>query len=156
MPPLSGKAKTGTLSFELVDRSRPAGFNQPGPRQLMVQVTCPRRKRNPGPCPRAEYLPAAVQAKLMGVFALGDPVAANTRSCAGGAVMKRRSPLLLHSHAYTADRAGYTSLVNDLAGRGFIVASSDHTDDAFTVEFPDRLEVGSGGVAGRPDQHASP
>lgn len=136
VPPLSGKAKVGTRSFELVDHARPAGFDQPGPRRLMVQVTYPRRKRGAGPCRKAEYLPARAQAELMKVFAVKDPVVANTRSCAGGPVMKRRSPLILFSHAYTADRAVYTSLVNDLASRGFIVASVDHTWDAFTVEFP--------------------
>lgn len=57
-------------------------------------------------------------------------------------------PWLLYSHAYTADRAGYTSLRNDLASRGFIVASSDHTYDAFTVEFPD-VELVEG-LFGRP------
>lgn len=136
VPPLSGKAKVGTRSFELVDRARPAGFDQPGPRRLMVQVTYPRRKRKPGPCPKADYLPPKAQAELLKVFAVKDPVEANTRSCAGGRVMKRRSPLILFSHAYTADRAVYTSLINDLASRGFIVVSVDRTWDAFTVEFP--------------------
>lgn len=136
VPPLTGKSKVGTRSFELVDQSRPAGFEQSGPRRLMVQVTYPRAKRRPGACPPAEYLPAAAQAKLMQIFAFNDKVIANTRSCAGGVVMRRRSPLILFSHAYTSDRAVYTSLINDLASRGFIVASVDHTYDAFTVEFP--------------------
>lgn len=56
--------------------------------------------------------------------------------CEGGVVMMRRSPLVRFSHACTPDRAVYTSLVADLASRGFIVASVDHTSDAFTVEFP--------------------
>lgn len=136
IPPLSGKARVGTRSFELVDRSRPAGFGQDGPRRLMVQVTYPRAEHRAGACRRARYLPPAALAKLMEIFALRDPVSTDTRMCAGGAVMSRRSPLILFSHAYTADRAVYTSLVADLASRGFIVASVDHTYDAFTVEFP--------------------
>lgn len=147
IPELSGKNRIGTRSFELVDRSRPAGFDQTGKRRLMVQVTYP-RKRVAGSCRKAPYAAKAVRERLMSMLAVNDPVAIDTRTCIGGPVMKKRLPLVVFSHAYTASRGVYTSLITDLASRGFIVASLDHTSDAFAVEFPDGKVVD--GVYGLP------
>ncbi|MBN8866648.1 MAG: hypothetical protein J0H98_03755 [Solirubrobacterales bacterium] len=146
IPDLTGNAKVGTRSFPLVDRSRPAGFDQTGPRRLMVQVTYPRR---PGRCQGASYLPDGTAERLLSYLALeGQKVEIRTGTCAGGPVVRRKLPLVVFSHAYTADRAVYTSLVADLASRGFIVASIDHTSDAFAVEFPSGRVVD--GVYGSP------
>ena len=136
IPKLTGKSKIGTRSFELTDRSRPAGFDTPGRRRLMVQVTYP-RKRGAGHCRTAPYLLNGTRDKLLGYLNLSGPVEIDTRACAGGPVTRKKLPLVVFSHAYTADRAVYTSLVNDLASRGFMVASIDHTGDAFAVQFPD-------------------
>ncbi|MBN8870081.1 MAG: alpha/beta hydrolase [Solirubrobacterales bacterium] len=136
IPKLTGKAKIGTRSFQLTDRSRPAGFDQAGKRRLMVQVTYP-RKRGAGACRKAPYLPDGTAERLLSYLNLDGPVDIDTRACLGGPVTRKALPLVVFSHAYTADRAVYTSLVNDLASRGFMVASIDHTGDAFAVEFPD-------------------
>lgn len=135
VPALTGKAKVGTRSFELIDRSRPAGFGMSGKRRLMVQVTYP-RKGGAGGCRNAPYLPPGTAERLISYLNVGAPVDIRTRACRGGAVARKRLPLIVFSHAYTADRAVYTSLVNDLASRGYLVASIDHTGDAFAVEFP--------------------
>jgi dienelactone hydrolase len=136
VPKLTGKAKIATRSFQLTDRSRQAGFDQSGKRRLMVQVTYP-RKRGAGRCRRAPYLPDGTAERLLSYLNLDDVKAdIDTRACAGGPVVRKSLPLIVFSHAYTADRAVYTSLVNDLASRGFMVASIDHTGDAFAVQFP--------------------
>ena len=135
IPPLTGKLKIGTRSFELIDRSRPAGFEMTGKRRLMVQVTYP-RKRGAGACRRAPYLPPGTAGRLLSYLNLDATVDIDTRACLGGAVTRKALPLIIFSHAYTADRAVYTSLINDLASRGYMVASIDHTGDAFAVEFP--------------------
>lgn len=147
IPELTGKNEVGTRSFQLIDRSRPAGFDQTGERRLMVQVTYP-RKRGAGACRAAPYLPNGTAGRLLSYLALAGPVEVDTRTCAGGPVIRRRLPLVVFSHAYTADRAVYTSLVADLASRGFVVVSIDHTSDAFAVEFPDGTVVD--GVYGSP------
>lgn len=148
IPELTGKSRIGTRSFELTDRSRPAGFDQTGKRKLMVQVTYP-RKRGAGACRNALYLPNGTRDRLLAFLALaGTKVEIDTRSCAGGPVTRKKLPLIVFSHAYTADRAVYTSLVNDLASRGFMVASIDHTSDAFAVQFPGGRVVD--GVYGSP------
>lgn len=43
---------------------------------------------------------------------------------------------MLFSPGYAQDRALGTTLVEDLASRGYVVASIDHTYDATEVEFP--------------------
>jgi dienelactone hydrolase len=136
IPKLTGKAKVGTRSFELIDRSRPAGFEMSGKRRLMVQVTYPRRK-GAGACRKAPYLPSGTAERLLSYLNLDAKVDIDTRACVGGPVTRKALPLIVFSHAYTADRAVYTSLVNDLASRGYMVASIDHTGDAFAVQFPD-------------------
>ena len=133
IPALTGKSKVGTRSFELVDRSRPAGFDQSGKRRLMVQFTYPRKRSN---CRTAPYMAAGPKAALMSDLMIEEKVTGNTRTCVGGAVIKRKLPVVVFSHAYTANRSVYTSLVADLASRGFMVASLDHTYDAFSVQFP--------------------
>jgi len=106
----------------------------------MVQVTYPRRAAS-GSCRNAPYLPHGTRDKLLGFLGIDVPVEIDTRECAGGQVVRRSLPLLIFSHAYTADRAVYTSLIADLASRGFMVASIDHTYDAFAVQFPDGDQV---------------
>ncbi len=46
-------------------------------------------------------------------------------------------PVILYSHGFTTDRSLGTVLVEDLASRGYVVVTIDHTHDAGEVEFPD-------------------
>lgn len=127
------RVQVGTRSLEVVDRSRPAGFGRTGPRRMMLQVTYPRKH---GPCRRAEYMAPKTERVLLFDMGLNRRVWGESRTCTGGDVLWRRLPLVVFSHAYTADRSVYTTLVADLASRGYIVASVDHTSDAFAVQFP--------------------
>jgi predicted dienelactone hydrolase len=152
IPALTGKAPVGTRSFELVDRSRPAGFDQRGPRRLMVQVTYPlregRRSAEKHRCRIAPYVPDGTRDRLLSFIGLSGVVDVDTRTCDAGQVAGSALPLILFSPAYTANRAVYTSLVADLASRGFLVVSIDHTSEAFAVEFPSGEVVD--GVYGTP------
>lgn len=62
-----------------------------------------------------------------------------THGHAGAAVDQRggKHPVLLYSHGFTTNRSLGTVLVEDLASRGYIVVTIDHTHDAGQVEFPD-------------------
>jgi len=130
LPAPTGPYQVGTRALEMVDRSQPAGFGNPGPRRLMVQVTYPRVR---GRCRAAPYAPPAVFRELLKVIA---ETRSATGVCAGGRVARGRHAVLIFSHAYTADRFVYTALVSDLASRGYIVVAPDHTFDAFAVGFP--------------------
>jgi len=135
LPAPTGPYQVGTRTLEMVDRSRPAGFGRPGPRRLMVQVLYPRAR---GRCRAAPYAPAAVVRRLQTVIAESRGAEIVTHVCAGGRVARGRRPVLIFSHAYTADRFVYTSLESDLASRGYVVVAPDHTFDAFAVWFPGR------------------
>ena len=134
LPAPTGPYQVGTRALEMVDRSRPAGFGQPGPRRLMVQVTYPRVR---GRCRAAPYAPPAVFRELLKVISETRSAEVRTHVCAGGRVAPGRHAVLIFSHAYTADRFVYTALESDLASRGYIVVAPDHTFDAFAVWFPD-------------------
>jgi predicted dienelactone hydrolase len=78
-----------------------------------------------------------------------------TNSRAGSAVAPRSGgyPVVLFSPGYGVTRAMYTTLYEDLASHGFVVAAIDHTLEAPAVEFPDgaivrrRFPADASGVA---------
>jgi len=48
-----------------------------------------------------------------------------------------RLPLVVLSPGYTAQRGSLTSLAEDLASHGYVVAAIDHTYETYAVQFPD-------------------
>ncbi len=136
LPSPTGVTPVGTRPVELVDRSRHMGFGISGPRRLMVQLTYPTRADSH--CAAAPYAPVGILKRLGSELDLDRHLDIDTGLCAGGEIKGGKHPLLLLSHAYMADRHLYTSLAGDLASRGFVVASIDHTGEAFAVRFPGR------------------
>ena len=53
-------------------------------------------------------------------------------------------PVVVFTHGYTGTFTDYTFIFEDLASRGYVVASVDHTYEATAVEFPDGRFVHSG------------
>jgi dienelactone hydrolase len=89
--------------------------------------------------PRAPYITAATAhayEKLMGLPALNWPV---TAARLGAPVHQREGgwPVVLFSHSLGGERWETTSLVEDLASRGYIVVTIDHVHDADVVVLPD-------------------
>jgi dienelactone hydrolase len=121
----------------MVDRSRRSEPGAKGPRRLMVQVTYPRTGGER--CRPSAYISpgvAPILAEAVGIgteFSLDD---IDTGICRGGAVAGGRRPVLLFSHAFSADRFVYATLINDLASRGYVVLAPDHPPDAFAVQYP--------------------
>jgi dienelactone hydrolase len=60
-----------------------------------------------------------------------------TNSCLDAAVTDGRHPVVVFTHGYTGTFTDYTFIFEDLASRGYVVASVDHTYEATAVEFPD-------------------
>jgi dienelactone hydrolase len=73
---------------------------------------------------------------------LGSPLPqVTTNSCLDARVSDGAHPVVVFSHGFTGTFTDYTFLFEDLASRGYVVASVDHTYEATAVEFPDgRLE----------------
>jgi dienelactone hydrolase len=136
LPAPTGRHAVGTLELELVDRSRTDSPGSPGARRLMVQATYPLAAGRHRRCEPSRYISPLVQPILMQAVAVDRSIDIRTHVCQGGKVAGGAHPLLIFSHAYTADRFVYASLVNDLASRGYVVLAPDHPPDAFAVEYP--------------------
>ena len=102
----------------------------------MVQATYPLADEPGGTCKPSRYISPLVQPILMEAVGVDRSIDIATHVCRGGQVAGGEHPVLIFSHAYTADRFVYGSLVNDLASRGYVVLAPDHPPDAFAVEYP--------------------
>ena len=132
----TGRFEVGTRELELVDRSRIDTPGSPGDRRLMVQATYPRDGGRSRECEPSRYISPLVQPILMRAIALDRAIDVTSGICRGGRIARGKRPLLIFSHAYTADRFVYGALINDLASRGYVVLAIDHPPDAFAIEYP--------------------
>jgi dienelactone hydrolase len=60
-----------------------------------------------------------------------------TNSCQDAAIANGAHPVVVFTPGYTGTFTDYTFLFEDLASRGYVVASVNHTSEATAVEFPD-------------------
>lgn len=135
----SGIRPIGTVSLHLVDEQRQDEWIASHPRrELMISLWYP--ALDVAGKPFAPYLPSAVwdlnqQAEGVPPGLIEAPA---THAHAGAAVDNRHGalPLILYSPGDASGRAFNTILVEELASRGYIVATIDHTYDAVAVEFP--------------------
>jgi dienelactone hydrolase len=69
---------------------------------------------------------------------LGVPLPeVKTNSCLDAPTSPGAHPVVVFTPGYTATFTDYTFLFEDLASRGYVVVSIDHTSEATAVEFPD-------------------
>jgi dienelactone hydrolase len=142
LPAPTGPQQVGHTALELTDRARTDPWvPTAGPRRLMVSLWYPARRAGG---PRAKYMsPRESAALLKGQRVTGVPGAAlsNVRTDAyeGAAPEGRphRLPLVLMSPGFSLNRATLTSLGEELASRGYVVAAVDHTYETFGTTFPD-------------------
>jgi predicted dienelactone hydrolase len=138
LPAPTGHLPAGTVSLHLVDPSRPDPWvPSERVRQLMIQIWYPAHAV--GDYPRAPYMtPPTARAyeKVESLPVLDWPV---TTAHLGAPVQHRRGgwPVVLYSHSLGGERFETTSLVEDLASRGYVVVTIDHVHDADVVVLPD-------------------
>ncbi len=141
-PVPTGPNSVGTRSMRLVDTSREDPFLENGTkRELMVRFWYPASRDQD--CKLAEYTPPAVWSYFSQLMSLPLP-AVTTNSCQDTPVTNGTHPVVVFSHGYTGTFTDYTFLFEDLASRGYVVASVDHTYEATAVQFPDGRFVHSG------------
>ncbi|MEU4829476.1 lipase [Streptosporangium sp. NPDC023615] len=145
LPAPTGRHPIGTVSLHLVDRSRPDSLVPSQPyRELMVSLWYPARRS--GKHPLAPQMPPLAAADFdrdtaadLGIKP-GEVNWAATRTHArAGAPVDRRAgglPVVLFSPGYEAPRTLSTVLVEELASRGYLVVTVDHTHQLDQVEFP--------------------
>jgi predicted dienelactone hydrolase len=152
LPSPTGSHRVGTVSLHLVDASRRDPWVASHPlRELMVQLWYP-AARTAG-FARARYIPALAGQSLdaQTAQALNTPVPAGTfhalrthafEGAPVGHASKAGWPVILFSPGDGMDRSSLTSVAEDLASHGFLVAGIDATHDSGQVEFPGgRVEV---------------
>jgi dienelactone hydrolase len=147
LPPPSGPDAIGTVALRLVDDSRPDPWVASQPyRELMISVFYP--ASDAGAYPVAPQMSPAAAKHFD--ESLGTPVhegwgipagrvdwgATLTHSHVNAHVQAGRHPVVLYSPGLGDPRTLGTTLAEDLASRGYVVVTIDHTYDASEVEFP--------------------
>ncbi len=155
LPAPSGRYPVGTVSLELTDHSRANPWTaSPRYRELMISIWYPAADtrgypRAPQMLPgaAAHFGSATGAAKLLYNIPAGsvDWAATLTGGHELAPVARHRAPfpVVLYSPGAGDPRTWETTLVQDLASRGYAVVTIDHTYDASEVEFPDGKVIDS-------------
>ncbi|WP_223198864.1 alpha/beta hydrolase family protein [Solihabitans fulvus] len=139
LPAPTGPDRIGTVSLHLVQAGRLDPWVSGRTRELMVSLWYPAHHADRHPT--APYMEAEAWASFehnRGIPA-GSVVVPQT-SGHDGAPVDRHSgglPVILYSPPSGGDRAVNTTLVQELASHGYLVATIDHTYSDDEVEFPD-------------------
>ncbi|MGD6741370.1 alpha/beta hydrolase family protein [Streptomyces sp. BH106] len=140
LPPLTGPHPVGRRTLHLVDRNRtdpwmPAA----GGRELMVTVSYPARSARglPAAYMTDEEAQLLLEARGLGGVVPRETVAgARTHAHVGTRPASGRFPLVLLSPGFSMPRTTLTSIADELASRGYVVASVDHAYESVGTAFP--------------------
>ncbi|MFF4397250.1 alpha/beta hydrolase family protein [Streptomyces sp. NPDC001480] len=151
LPAPRGRYATGESTFQLVDEQRADPWVPSRPyRELMISVFYPavhtsgRPFTNQFPGAVAAAVGPAVEENNKLPAGLVDWAATKTHSVKDAAMAPGRFPVVLYSPGAGDSRDWNVSLVENLAARGFVVVTIDHTGEAPAVQFPDGHVVGNG------------
>jgi len=128
--------------MRLVDSAREDPFLENGTkRELMARFWYPAKLDDR--CKPAEYMAPAVWRYFSQLMHMPLP-AVTTNSCLEAPIADGPHPVVVFTHGYTGTFTDYTFLFEDLASRGYVVASVDHTYEATAVQFADGRFLHSG------------
>ncbi|WP_245658272.1 alpha/beta hydrolase family protein [Microtetraspora malaysiensis] len=141
LPRPTGPHRVGTTTLHLVDGSRPDPWvPSVKKRELMVSLWYPAK---PSGGRRAPYMTAEESTLLLKeqkITGVPSDVLSRTRTnaIADAAPTGRRNglPLVVLSPGFTWPRSSLTTLAEDLASRGYVVAGIDHTYESFGTSLP--------------------
>jgi dienelactone hydrolase len=135
VPIPTGPNRVGTKVLDLVDRTRSDPYLANGAkRELLVRLWYPAVVGQN--CTLAEYTSPGVWNYLAKMEKVPAPQV-RTNSCQDATITPGKHPLVVFTHGYTGTFTDYTFLFEDLASRGYVVASVNHTYEATAVQFPD-------------------
>ncbi|MGW9450514.1 alpha/beta hydrolase family protein [Streptomyces sp. NPDC055632] len=139
LPAPTGPHAVGSTVLPLVDRSRTDPWVPTADgRALMVTLHYPAARSGGGsPARYATREEARLLAEQLGPGVSGD-VLARTRTHGGTDARPApgRHPLVVLSPGFSVSRWTLTSLAEDLASRGYVVASVDHAYESFGISLP--------------------
>ncbi|WP_406148095.1 alpha/beta hydrolase family protein [Streptomyces sp. NBC_01012] len=141
LPRPTGPYSVGTEILHLTDHGRPDPWvPEAGDRELMVSLHYPARAGS-GSAP-APYMSTEEARLMLAERGLDDVVPASavsstaTHARTDATPARGRFPLVLLSPGFNTPRATLTSLAEDLASRGHVVASVDHAYETTGTAFP--------------------
>ncbi len=142
LPRPTGPYAVGTEVLHLTDHDRADPWApEAGGRELMVSLYYPAGTGRRGPA--APYMSAGEARLVLAAAGLGDTVppaalsSLGTHARLGARTFHGHFPLVLLSPGFGNPRATVTSLAEDLASRGYVVASVDHAYESAGTELPD-------------------
>ncbi|MGR6922687.1 alpha/beta hydrolase family protein [[Actinomadura] parvosata] len=140
LPAPTGPHRVGTTVLHLKDTSRPDPWNLDAKvRELKVTLWYPTERRDGPPAP---YMTAEESELLMrGSRIASAPYDTLSRTRTNAVVdaepAGRRLPLVVLSPGFTKPVSTLTSLAEDLAGRGYVVAGIDHPYESYATTLED-------------------
>ena len=141
IPRPTGPNKVGTRTLYLVDADRADPYVETGQkRELLVRFWYPAASNQL--CHPAPYASAAVW-DYLGRLVQVAPPQVKTNSCLDSPIAAGSHPVVVFTHGYTGTFTDYTFLFEDLASRGYVVASVAHTFESTAIQFPDGRMVTS-------------
>ncbi|WP_327010066.1 hydrolase [Dactylosporangium sp. NBC_01737] len=145
LPAPTGPHPIGTVPLHLVDPSRTDPWVTPArPRELMIQLWYPTARPAGPPAPWLTQAEAGPVGRDLAETVSGVPrdlpglAEVRTHAHTGAPLAARQGgwPVVLFSPGFGAERNSSAALVEDLASRGHVVVTVDHTHDPLAVEFP--------------------
>ncbi|MEV6014653.1 MULTISPECIES: hydrolase [unclassified Streptomyces] len=147
LPDPTGPYKVGMVGLHLSDKSRTDPYVSGNKRrELMVTLWYPASSTSGHY--QAPWMSSIAGARFLATRGLSTQQVTLPKTAghvlAPVATKLGKLPVLLYSTGLHSDRAMGTGLAEDLASRGYLVVTVDHTHDANEVQFPGgRLEVNS-------------
>ncbi|MFE9134265.1 alpha/beta hydrolase family protein [Streptomyces sp. NPDC007355] len=140
LPAPTGPYSVGSTILPLVDRSRTDPWVPTADgRALMVTLHYPAARPGGGrPAAYATREEARLLAEQLGPGVPGDVLArTRTHSRTDARPAPGRRPLVLLSPGFSVSRWTLTHLAEELASRGYVVASVDHAYESYGISLPD-------------------
>lgn len=156
LPAPTGPQSVGVTQLHLVDEDRTDPWVPTGPRELMVSLWYPTDTAHGDMVPYATAEESRLLLELYGITSVASDALTKVRThaLAGARPMRtpQRLPLVVLSPGLAFPRWTLTTLAEELASHGYVVAGVDHTYEAAAVTFPDghlaRCLVCNGGASG--------
>ncbi|GAA4544159.1 alpha/beta hydrolase family protein [Amycolatopsis samaneae] len=141
LPPPTGHHQVGLSTFGLVDTRRADPWVPAERRELMVSLWYPARAKGSRPSP---YMTPQESAALAAKLAIpADSFSTvRTHSTVDAPALGGRAPLVVFSPGFMVPRTTLTALAEELASRGYVVASIGHNHEALATTFPDGHTTG--------------
>ncbi|QYC42220.1 isoform II [Nonomuraea coxensis DSM 45129] len=139
LPAPTGPHPVGTTALYLKDTSRPDPWNLDAEaRELKVTLWYPAARRGGQRAPYMTPKESELMLRHLGVAGVPDDMLSRTRTNAvkDASPAGRNLPLVVLSPGFTKPVSTLTSLAEDLASRGYVVAGIDHTYENHATTLP--------------------